>query len=68
MIKEKLEALMEACVTGNCDKGDAITAELIRMSLNEEIDRVLTEIHTLAESLDYEEVIKKIESIQPSLP
>jgi hypothetical protein len=67
LLKEKLDALMEACKQGDCDTADVLTAELTQMSLNDETDLVLTEICTLAESLDYVEVIKKVKELQTAL-
>jgi HPt (histidine-containing phosphotransfer) domain-containing protein len=68
LLKERLEAMKDACQKGDSDRGDVIAEELARMSFNEETDKAIGEICLLAESLDYEEVIQKIEELQAALP
>jgi HPt (histidine-containing phosphotransfer) domain-containing protein len=67
LLKERLEAMRDACQKGDSDRGDVIAEELARMSFNEETDKAVEEICLLAESLDYEEVIQKIEELQATL-
>ena len=60
LLKQKLGELRSACMKGDCDTADALTAELSGMSLDPETDRAVTEICTLAARLDYDAAVKRI--------
>jgi HPt (histidine-containing phosphotransfer) domain-containing protein len=66
-LKEWLEEMKNACLTGDSDKGNVIAQELKQMSFNKETDEALEKICVLAESLDYEKVIQKIAELQATL-
>jgi HPt (histidine-containing phosphotransfer) domain-containing protein len=60
-LREKLDALIVACLECDTDGIDAIIVELRAMDFGEERNRLLTEICALAESFDYGDVIVKCE-------
>jgi CheY-like chemotaxis protein len=64
VVREKLDALVEACTSGDSDKADSLAAELDRMSCGEALDAVLKEISGLVASLDYDLVIDKISALR----
>jgi CheY-like chemotaxis protein/two-component sensor histidine kinase len=55
-ISEKLSALRDACVNGDSDTADAITAELETAHVDDETDKVLAEIVQAVAALEYETV------------
>jgi uncharacterized protein HemY len=63
LLKEKLEALRDACARGDSDSADALAEELSGMSLDPETDKTLEEICALTGSLDYDAAVEKIETL-----
>jgi PAS domain S-box-containing protein len=66
VLAEKLADLKSACLEGNIDAADVLAGELKTLSLggeNADTDRLLAEICSSAESLDYEETARKIDGL-----
>ena len=63
VIAEKLGNLRDACLKGDCDQADAISAELKTMAVDPETDAALDEICNLSDSLDYDDAARKIDAL-----
>lgn len=67
-LREKLEALNDACCGCDSAQIDAITDELKTMTFGGEEDSLLKEICCLAESFDYDDIIVLCEQLLKTLP
>jgi len=67
VIAEKLAELKRACLEGDSDVADAVSACLSTLSLDGKTNESLDAICALAELLDYDEVVKQIDALLPGL-
>ncbi|MCL2193398.1 MAG: Hpt domain-containing protein [Treponema sp.] len=67
VLAEKLACLKRACLEGDSDIADAVSADLGTLSLDGGSDEALDEIRSLADSLDYDEAAEKIDSLLQKL-
>ncbi|MCL2190876.1 MAG: Hpt domain-containing protein [Treponema sp.] len=63
VVAEKLAGLRRACLEGDSDVADSVSADLGTLSLGGESDGDLDEIRSLADSLDYDKAVEKIDSL-----
>ena len=63
LLAEKLTALRRACLEGDSDVADAVSAELGALGLGGETDGDLDEICSLADSLDYDVAAERIAAL-----
>jgi signal transduction histidine kinase/DNA-binding NarL/FixJ family response regulator/HPt (histidine-containing phosphotransfer) domain-containing protein len=67
VLREKLDALANACKYGESSIADALATELEGLSFNAEVDEHLIGICGLVASLDYDVVLEQLESLVHAL-